>query len=403
MTAVVTGLAPVAPNGLGTEAYWAATLAGQTGIRPLARIDADRYPVRLAGEITGFDPAQHLPGRLIPQTDRVTQLAIAATDWAFQDAGLTPGEDSDFDIGVVSSASAGGLEFGQRELQKLWTEGPSSVSAYMSFSWFYAVNTGQVSIKNKLRGPAAAIVTDGAGGLDAIGHARRLVNEGTPAVVVPCVESALCPFGLVSELPKGRLSTSADPATAYLPFDTASTGSVLGEGGAVLILEDAAAASARGATAYGEIAGYAATFDPPPGSDREPGLRRAAELAIAQAGLTPDEVDVVFADGAGLPDLDDAEADALHKLFGPRAVPVTAPKAMTGRLSSGAGALDAATALLALRAGVIPATAGSAGRGFTDRIDLVTTPRKASLRTALVLARGTGGFNAALLITATER
>jgi minimal PKS chain-length factor (CLF/KS beta) len=112
---------------------------------------------------------------------------------------------------------------------------------------------------------------------------------------------------------------------------------------------------------------------------------------------------VVFADGAGLPDLDDAEADALHKLFGPRAVPVTAPKALTGRLSSGAGALDAATALLALRAGLIPATAGSAGRGFTDRIDLVTTPRKASLRTALVLARGTGGFNAALLITATER
>jgi act minimal PKS chain-length factor (CLF/KS beta) len=401
-TAVVTGIGVTAPTGLGTDAYWAATTAGSTAIRPVDRFDAGSYPARLAGVITDFDERALLPGRLIPQTDRITQFALVATQWALADAGLDPAAHSDFDLGVVTAASAGGFEYGQRELQKLYTEGPQAVSAYMSFSWFYAVNTGQLSIRHGLRGPAAAVVTDGAGGLDALGHARRQIRQGTPAVLSGGMESAMCPMGLVSQLPGGELSTVDDPARAYRPFADDATGYVPGEGGAILLVEDAAAARRRGAPrVHGEIAGYASTFDARPGSGREPGLARAAALALDDADVLPDDVDVVFADAAGTLAGDQVEAQVLAKLFGPRGVPVTAPKTGTGRLNSGAGALDVVTALLAIRDGVIPPTVNVERVGRRYEIDLVLgEARRTPVRTALVLARGKGGFNAAVVVRA---
>ncbi|MFJ6676581.1 beta-ketoacyl synthase N-terminal-like domain-containing protein [Actinosynnema sp. NPDC091369] len=183
-----------------------------------------------------------------------------------------------------------------------------------------------------MRGPSSALVAEQAGGLDAIGHARRTVRRGTPLVVTGGVDSAFDPWGWLSHLSSGRVSTATDPGRAYLPFDADARGYVPGEGGAMLVLERDSAARDRGAhRVYGEIAGYAATFDPPPGSPRPPGLRRAAELALVDAGLTPADVDVVFADAAGVPELDRVEADAITAVFGPRGVPVTAPKRLTGR------------------------------------------------------------------------
>ncbi|MGH3932185.1 MAG: ketosynthase chain-length factor, partial [Pseudonocardiaceae bacterium] len=152
---------------------------------------------------------------------------------------------------------------------------------------------------------------------------------------------------------------------------------------------------------YGEIAGYACTFDPPPGSSRPPGLRRAAELALADAGVTPEDIDVVFADSAGVRDLDRAEAAAISGLFSPNAVPVTAPKALTGRLLSGGGPLDLVAALLSIRDGVIPATAGTTDVPADYLIDLVRgEARPARVRAALVLARGRWGFNSAVVVRA---
>lgn len=399
---VVTGLGALAPNGSGVERYWAATLAGQSGIGPIRRFDPERYPVRLAGEITDLDPAAELPGRLVPQTDRVTQLALVATEQALRDAALGDGDGGygDLEVGVVTSAAGGGFEYGQRELQKLWTEGPGTVSTYMSFSWFYAVNTGQISIRHGLRGPAAAVVTDSAGGLDAIGQARRLIRRGTPAVIMSGLDSAMCPMGLACQLPDGRLSTRTDPAVAYRPFDVDANGHLPGEGGATLVLESEAAARRRGRPVYGEIAGYAATFDPAPGRDREPGLGRAAALALERADLLPDDIDVVFADGAGLPDADQAESQALAKIFGPRGVPVTVPRSMTGRLGAGSGALDVVAALLAVRDRVIPPTVHVTRVAPGCEIDLVTRARPAPVRAGLVLARGTGGFNTAVVVRA---
>ncbi|MEU5429744.1 ketosynthase chain-length factor [Streptomyces olivoreticuli] len=402
---VVTGIGVVAPGGLGREEYWKALLTGRNGITGITRFDASRYPSRLAGQIQDFEAKEHLPSRLLPQTDVSTRYALAAADRALADAGLGPGSPlADYDVGVVTSTAQGGFDFTHREFHKLWSKGPEFVSVYESFAWFYAVNTGQISIRNGLRGPSAALVTEQAGGLDAIGHARRTVRAGTRAVLTGGVDSALDPWGFASQLAGGLVSTSTDPERAYLPFDADARGHVPGEGGAILVTEDADSARERGAErVYGEIAGYAATFDPAPGSDRPSGLRRAAELALADAGLAPGDIDVVLADGAGRPDADRVEAEALHAVFGPRGVPVTAPKALTGRLAAGGGAADVATALLALRDQVIPHTAHTGSVPEEYGLDLVVgQPREAALRAALVLARGRHGFNSAVVVTAAD-
>ncbi|MBW1602483.1 ketosynthase chain-length factor [Streptomyces sp. JJ66] len=399
-TAVVTGLGITAPNGLGTEEFWAATLAGTSGLGTVTRFDVTGYPATVAGEIGGYRAEEHIPSRLLPQTDHMTRLALTATDWALTDAGVVPGDLPEYGMGVVTSASGGAVEFGQRELQNLWSQGKEYVSAYQSFAWFYAVNTGQISIRHKMRGPSGVLLTEQAGGIDALGQARRHIRRGTPLVVAGGVDAALCPWGWVPQLATGLLSTEPDPARAYRPFAADASGYVPGEGGAILVVEDADTVRERGATqVYGELAGYAATLDAAPGTPGPSRLRRAAENALADAGLTPGDIDVVFADAAGTPGLDRAEAQALTELFGPRGVPVTAPKTMTGRLLAGGASLDVATALLALRDGVIPPTAHVTEADPGYGIDLVTgAPRETAPRTALVLARGHGGFNAALVV-----
>ncbi|UGY93000.1 ketosynthase chain-length factor [Streptomyces gobiensis] len=401
-TVYVTGIGVAAPNGLGAKEHWQATLEGRDGISRITRFDVSRYPATLAGQITDFAPADHIPSRLLPQTDVSTRLALAAADWALADAVADPAEIPEFDMGVITSNASGGFEFTHREFDKLWTKGPQYVSVYESFAWFYAVNTGQLSIRNGMRGPGAVLVAEQAGGLDALGHARRVIRQGTRLVLSGGVDSALDPWGWASHLATGRVSHATQAERSYLPFDRAAPGFVPGEGGAMLVLESAAAFRARGAgQAYGEIAGYAATFDPAPGSNRPPGLRRAAELALADAGLRPGDIDVVFADAAGTPDEDRAEASALRELFGARGVPVTAPKALTGRLYAGGGPLDVTDALLSIRDGVIPPTGRAVDVPDDYGLDLVLDrPRETQVSAALVLARGRWGFNSALVIRA---
>jgi minimal PKS chain-length factor (CLF/KS beta) len=396
--AVVTGIGIVAPTGLGLDDYWAGTVRGDCAIGPVTRFDPEPYACRLAAEITAFSAPDYLPGRLLPQTDQMTRLALVAADWALADAAAEPSAMPHYAVGVVTASSAGGFEFGHRELEKLWSKGPAHVSAYQSFAWFYAVNTGQISIRHALRGPGGVLVTEQAGGLDAIAQARRQLRNGIPMMVAGGVDGSPCPWGWVAQQAGGRLSTVPEPHRAYLPFDMDATGQVPGEGGALFVLESAAAARARNAVSYGEIAGYAATFDPAPDRGRPPTLRRAVELALADAGTAPTDVDVVFADAAGVPQLDRIEADALRAVFGPHGVPVTAPKTMTGRLSAGGAALDVATALLALRDGMIPPTVNVSRPVPSYEIDLVLRPRRLPLSTALVLARGHGGFNAAMVV-----
>lgn len=399
--AVVTGIGVIAPNGLGTEQYWAATLAGRSGIGPVSRFDPDGYPARLGGQVRDFTAAGHVPSRLVPQTDNWTHLGLTAAAWALNDAAADPAAFLEYEMAVVTASSSGGMEFGQREIERLWSKGPQWVGAYQSIAWFYAATTGQISIRHGMRGPCGVICAEQAGALEAAGQARHLIQQGTRLVITGGTDASLSPYGLVAQYSNGRLSESDDPDRAYLPFSVGAAGDVPGEGGAMLVVENAPDARARSAPhIYGEIAGQAATFDPRPGSGREPGLRRAMELALADAGLAGTDIDVVFADAAGVPELDRIEAAAICSVFGPAGVPVTAPKTMTGRLNGGGAALDLATALLSIRNGVIPPTTGVTDLAPGCAINLVRAkPRQAKVHTAMVAARGYGGFNTVIVLT----
>jgi len=397
---VVTGIGVVAPTGIGAEAHWQAVLSGKSGISRISRFDPSPYPVRLAGEVPGFDVAEHVPGRLVPQTDFWTQTSLAATTEALADAGVNVADMPEYGMGVLTAASSSGAEFGQHEMSRLFTQGPEWVGTYQAIAWFFAATTGQLAIRHGMRGPAGVICSEQAGGLDTLGHAKRLIGTGTRLMVTGGTDAPLCPYALVAQITNGKMSTQEDPATAYSPFSVEASCYKNKEGGAILILESLESAEERGVSGYGEVSGYAAGMDPPPSSERPPVLRRTIERALADADMTPSEIDVVFADGAGVPALDRAEAAAITAVFGPGRVPVSVPKALTGRLYAGGASLDVATALLALRDGVIP-HGGLVGRLAPGcDIDLVTgEPRRAPLSNALVLARGHGGFTAALVLS----
>ncbi|MGO1056596.1 beta-ketoacyl synthase N-terminal-like domain-containing protein [Crossiella sp. CA198] len=396
---VVTGIGVLAPNGTDTESYWAATLKGESAIRPFTRFDTTGYPVRLAAEVPESEAELAFPRKLLPQTDRLTRLAMVCADAALADAAVDPAALAEYSMGVAVSGATGGLEFGQQQLQKLWGQGWEEVSPYMSFAWYYAVNSGQISIRNGMRGPSGVVISEQAGGLDSLAFARRRVRKGTAVMTAGGFDSMLCPYGLSTLSVAAGVCRGDDPDRAYLPFHPDSGGFVPGEGGAVLILESRAGAAQRGApSVYGVLAGHGAAFDPDPIGGGA--LVRAARAALTEAGLTAADVDVVFADAAGVPALDTAEATALRTLFGDRRVPVSAPKALVGRLLSGGSALDAATALLSLRDGMIPAVPGIEPEQTDPALDLVVgSPRAREIGTALVLARGHGGFASAMVLT----
>lgn len=392
--AAVTGLGVVAPNGVGTRTWWEATLRGVSALRPARDAPVNRTPV--AGEVASFVAEQYVPSRLLPQTARFTRLALAAAAEALDDADVDPATLEGYGTGVFTASSAGGYEFGQHEMSALWRTGSDSVSAYQSFAWFYAACTGQVSIRHGMRGASGTLVTEQCGGLDAVGQARRRLGEDTRVLLAGGSDAGLCPLGWAGHLATGQVSPHSRPARAYLPFHSEASGYVPGEGAAYVVLEERSAAEERGAQVLGEVAGYAAAFDPPTGPGN---LGRAARLALEDAGLTADDIDVVFADASGVPALDEAEAQVIGELFGPYGVPVAVPKTMTGRIGAGGSTLDLVAALLALRDGVLPPAVHVDRPKDGWHLDLVTgDPRPVELRAALVLARGHGGFNSAAVV-----
>ncbi|WP_433887692.1 beta-ketoacyl synthase N-terminal-like domain-containing protein [Streptomyces sp. CA-111067] len=389
---VVTGLGIVSPAGLGVRDYWAQTCGGKYGqVRTGAPGESPRPGAALAVP-GGADP---LWGR--PQADRMARLTLAAADWALADAGIRPQDLPDLGpdavtavtaAAVAATGSAGragagswpGFGAGPRPAPGgaaggPWTAAGRHGGGYRSFAWFYAVSSGQISIR------------DGMKGLDAVAHARRQIRQGSRLIVSGGVDAPLCPAGWPGQgpVPGGAACESGDGQPA-----PSRRG-----GGALLVLEDAVAALDREAKIYGEVAGYGATFDPDPDGGRERGLRRAVELALADAWALPGEVDAVF-----VPGLDAAEAAAVTAVLGLQGVPVTAPRTMTGRRYHGAAApLGLAAALLAMDEGLIPPTADVTPFAGHD-LNVVLSPRTAELRTTVVLGRGHGGFNSAVVLRA---
>jgi 3-oxoacyl-[acyl-carrier-protein] synthase II len=402
----ITGLGVVAPIGVGKEAFWSAALAGASGVGPITLVDRPDLPVRVAGEVKGFVPTDHLPKKLVVRTDRNTHFAFAACAEALADAGLDLTREDKARVGLVMSSNYGGLNYYLNNLERLHQKGPSFVSAYMAIAWIPSAPVGQLSIFHGINGYTKTIVNDAAGGLDAIGTAYRAVRRGECDVILAGgFEAALAEAALAGLATFPDLCRAApDPATAFRPFDTRRNGIVIGEGGALCILEEWERARARGAPIYAEVVGYAQTNDAldihhvaADGAQ----YARALRLALEVGGLSPDDVDYVNADGRGTEEGDRAEARALADVFGERlaALPVSAPKSMVGNTLAGAGPLDLAFATLALRGRVIPPTINVEEQDPACPLDLVRErAREAALGVALLGARSTGGANSALAI-----
>ncbi|MDX3690188.1 beta-ketoacyl synthase N-terminal-like domain-containing protein [Streptomyces europaeiscabiei] len=400
--AAVTGIGVVAPNGTSTETFWKSTREGISVLDRVTREGCEHLPLRVAGEVRNFDPPSAVEERYLVQTDRFTHFAMAAADQALDDARLDrPGTDAaPFSVGVVTAAGSGGGEFGQRELQQLWSKGSRFVGPYQSIAWFYAATTGQISIRRGFKGPCGVIASDEAGGLDALAHAARAVRRGTDVMVAGATEAPLAPYSVVCQLGYEELSTVAEPDRAYRPFTAAACGFVPAEGGAMLVVEAEGAARERGAPVRALLAGHGATFT---GASRweesRAGLAEAIRVALDEAGCAPEEIDVVFADALGAPAADRAEALAIADALGAHGtrVPVTAPKTAIGRGNGATAVLDVAAAVLAMEHGVIPPTPNVFD--VCHDLDLVTVgARAAEPRTALVLSRGLMGSNSALVL-----
>jgi len=402
--AAITGMGIVAPNGVGTDAFWKGVREGIAFLDRLTREGCEDSPLRIAGQVRGFDPGSVIEERYLVQTDRFTHFAMAAAELALDDARLPRRDMSPYAVGVVTASGSGGGEFGQRELQHLWGKGPRYVGPYQSIAWFYAASTGQISIRGGFKGPCGVVANDEAGGLDALAHACRSIRHGADAIVVGAAEAPLAPYSVVCQQGYEEMSLARDAGRAYLPFTADACGFAPGEGGAMLIVEEEGAALRRGARVRGRILGHGATFTGPSNWERSrEGLAQAIRVALAEAGCAPEEVDVVFADAVGTPEADRAEALAITDALGAhgRRVPVTAPKTGFGRAYCAAPVLDVAAAVLAMEHRVVPPTPY-----VTDvchDLDLVTgSSRPGRPRTALVLSRGLMGCNAALVLRGPE-
>ncbi len=402
--AVITGVGVVAPSGTGNEAHWTAVCGGENRIGRITLFDPTPYQTTLAGEVGDFDVSKYIERRLEVQTDRWTWLAYAAADLAFADAELDPSTVDPYDLSVALASSSGGNQFGQRELQRLWNPQTSrTVGAYQSIAWFYAATVGQLAIRHQAKGPSSVLVSEGAGGLDSLAHAARMVRRGASVVLAGGTEAPLGPYALACQQRNGRLSTSQDPAEAYLPFDERASGYVPGEGGAVFVVEDREHALARGATIRAEIAGWSSTHDGESTTRRGSGsvrqYARALSSALDRAQLAPADVDVVFPDALGVPGYDRSEAQALREVFGERGpAAVTTQKSLIGRLYQGGSAVDAATALLAMEHSLIPQSAGPQQVAEGCELAFVREEQAGEVNSALIGARGFDGFNSALVL-----
>lgn len=409
---VVTGLGAITPLAASAPETWRGLVAGRSGISPIESFDASGLPVRIAGEIKGFEPEPVLGPKRARRAARFSQLAIVAAREAVADAGLTPGSpefDPERTAVIVNSACAGTPET-ERNVRALITRGPRDVSPYYVPSTILNMAACEVSIDLGVHGPVNASALACASGTAALLEARRLILSGEADVVVAGGADAAINEAMFAGLAvMGPLSERNDaPEQASRPFDGERDGFVFGEGAVVCVVESAEHARRREAAVYGTVAGGALTADAFHMSAPEPSgvhAARAIELALSSAGVAPAELDYVCAHGTATRANDAAETRAMHMALGDAApgVPASSPKSMVGHLIGAAGTLSAMTCLLAIRDGVLPPTINLHTPDPACDLDYVPlTARRAPVRTAAANAFGFGGQNCVLVLQAPD-
>ena len=407
---MVTGLGLVTPVGNDVESTWQGLLAGRSGAAPITKFDPAKQQVRFACEVKGFDPLQYIDRKEARRYDLFAQFALASAHQAITQAGLEGRFPQPERTGVVIGSGIGGMQTYEENCSIYLTKGPDRVSPFFVPMFIPDIAAGLVSIRYGLKGPNYATVSACASSAHAIGESFNMIRHGTAdAMVTGGSEAAITGLTVAAFANMKALSTRNDsPETASRPFDKDRDGFVLGDGGAMLVLESLEHAERRGAQILGELLGYGLSADAShitsPAEHGE-GAQRAMRSCLEDGGIDLKDVGYINAHGTSTPQGDVAETEALKAVFGGQARNLIfgSTKSMTGHLLGGAGALEFAVSLLAARCGVVPPTINQ----FTPdpECDLDSAPnRKVERKVDVALSNsfGFGGHNVTLAVRAWE-
>jgi 3-oxoacyl-[acyl-carrier-protein] synthase II len=403
---VVTGVGLISPVGIGTNENWDALLAGRSGIGPISRFDVEKFSTRIAGEVRGFDPLQFLSKKDVKKVDAFIQYALAASQFAVDDAKLEVTSENRDNVGVFIASGIGGFRTIESEHQAFLNGGPRRISPFFIPSSIINLAAGQVSIRFGARGPNLATCTACTASAHALGEASEIIRRGDADVMIAGgAEASITEMGVGGFAAMRALSTRNDePARASRPFDKDRDGFVIGEGAGILILEALEVAQARGASVYAEIAGYGLSGDayhltgqPEDGN----GAVRSMQMALRKAGIGPDAVDYINAHGTSTPLNDPTETLAVKTCFGghARKLVMSSTKSMTGHLLGAAGGLEAGITVLAVRDQVAPPTINLDSPDPACDLDYAANvKRPMPIRHALSNSFGFGGTNGTLVL-----
>ncbi len=401
---VVTGLGAVTPIGLNADSFWQGLTEGRLGIKNIQVFDTTDFPIKIAGEILDYDPLKTIDKKNSKRMDRISQFAMTAAIEAYGMAGLEEGNYQPDRAGVMIGNGIGGLLTITTEQVKLMKKGPARISPFFVPAAIGNMPGGNVAIELNLKGPNMTLVTACASATNAIGEAfHKIKFDLADIMFAGGTEASLCPLGIGGFASMSALSDSDDPAYASIPFDKNRSGFVMGEGAAILVLEEMEHAKKRGALILGEVCGYGSTCDAfhitaPETSGR--GATLAMNQAIEEGGIEKEEVGYINAHGTSTPFNDVIETRAIKTLFGEAAkdLLVSSTKSMTGHLLGAAGAVEALACVKALETGIIPPTIGTKEQDPECDLDIVAhEARKKDIKYALSNSLGFGGHNSVLL------
>ncbi|GAB4537503.1 MAG: beta-ketoacyl-ACP synthase II [Pleurocapsa sp.] len=402
---VVTGLGAITPIGNNLQQYWESLLNGRSGVGSITLFDASKHACQIAAEVKGFDPYDHIDKKEAKRMDRFAQFAVAASKQAIADAQFVIDDLNADRVGVLIGTGVGGLKVMEDQNEVLLTKGPRRVSPFTIPMMIANMAAGLTAIHTGAKGPNSCTVTACAAGSHAIGDAFRLVQRGyATAMICGGSEAAITPLSFAGFCSAKALSTrNDDPDTASRPFDRDRDGFVMGEGSGILFLEELEHAKARGAKIYGEIVGYGMTCDAyhmtSPVPDGQ-GATKAMELAIADANLSPADIDYINAHGTSTPANDSTETKAIKKALGEaraKEIVVSSTKSMTGHLLGGSGGIEAVATVMAIANDRVPPTINIQNQDPECDLDYVPhQSREVTVNAALSNSFGFGGHNVTL-------
>jgi 3-oxoacyl-(acyl-carrier-protein) synthase len=402
---VITGLGVVAPNGIGKEAFWQAVRSGTSAITPLhSPHNASSW---VTGAVNDFIAEEHIDRKMVNRSARMTHFALAAIQEAMFDAQIDMAQEQPQRVGAVIANTIGGIDYVFKQLQTFYTRGPRFVSAYTAIAWLNVTNVGQAAIRYGIQGYCKTPVNDSVGGLNALGMAYQAIQRNVADVIITGGCEAFLQSLILQVMARQGICMLTDDPHAYRPFDRRAAGLILAEGAGICILESYEHAMRRGVPIYGEIVGYGQTHEAnglvAPSSNGTY-YASAIEMTLAEAQAQPEDIAYFSLDGRALPSADQGEARALHRVFGSQLyqIPMSVPRTMIGHSYAAAGAIDAITALLALKHGIVPPTLNCEEQEPAYELPILSRQAQPfawhEADTVLLGGRGIGGANVVLAL-----